>query len=57
MKNVQTKLVEEIKTHIWRSRTFFSSKIALLWDNVEKYCTAGQATNDNVAHACCMLDT
>ena len=24
---------------------------------VEKYCTAGQPTNDNTAHAHCMLDT
>jgi hypothetical protein len=24
---------------------------------VEKYCRAGQATDDNIAHAHCMLDT
>jgi len=24
---------------------------------VEKYCRAGQATGDNMAHAHCMLDT
>jgi len=24
---------------------------------VEKYCTAGQATDDSMAHAHCMLDT
>ena len=24
---------------------------------MEKYCTTGQATNDNRAHAHCMLDT
>jgi len=24
---------------------------------VEKYCTTGQATNDNMTHAHCMLDT
>jgi len=23
----------------------------------EKYCTAGQATDENMAHAHCMLDT
>jgi hypothetical protein len=28
-----------------------------LWDNVEKYYTAGQVTDDNKAHAYCMLDT
>jgi hypothetical protein len=27
-----------------------------LRDHVEKYCTAGQVTNDNTAHALCMLD-
>jgi hypothetical protein len=26
---------------------------ARLWDNVGKYCRAGQATDDNMAHACC----
>jgi len=24
-------------------------------DNLEKYCTAGQATDDNMAHAHCVL--
>ena len=28
-----------------------------LRDNVEKYCRAGQATDGNMAHAYCMLDT
>jgi len=28
-----------------------------LLDNVEKLCTAGQATDDNMAHVHCMLDT
>jgi len=28
-----------------------------LRDNVEKYCRAGQATDDNMAHAHCMPDT
>ena len=31
-------------------------KSCRLWDNVEKYCRAGQATDDNMAHAHCMLD-
>jgi len=31
------------------------SKIVPLWDNVEKYCIAGQATDVNIAHG--MLDT
>ena len=28
-----------------------------LRDNLEKFCTAGQATDDNMAHARCMLGT
>jgi len=28
-----------------------------LWDNVEKQSIAGQATDDNMAHALCVLDT
>ena len=53
----QTKFVEEIKTHILCSITFFFQKSCRFWDNVEKYCRAGQATEDNMAHAYCILDT
>jgi len=42
----QTKVVEKIKTHILFSVTFLR-KSCRLWDNVEKYCRAGQATDDN----------
>jgi len=35
---------------------FFSLKSHLLRDYVEKYRRAGQATDDNMAHAYCMLD-
>ena len=35
---------------------FFPLKSHLLRDYVEKYCRAGQATDDNMAHAHCMLD-
>ena len=52
----QTKVVEEIKTHILCSVSLFR-KSHLLWDNVEKYGGAGQAIDDNMAHAHCMLDT
>ena len=31
-------------------------KIFLLWENVEKYRRAVQATGDNTAHALCMQD-
>jgi hypothetical protein len=43
----QTKVVEKIKTHILYSITF-SQKSCRLWDNVEKYGTARQATDDNI---------
>jgi hypothetical protein len=36
----QIKVVEKIKRHILCSVTF-SQKSYCLWDNVEKYCTAG----------------
>jgi len=43
--------------HILCSVTFFLyRKSCRLWDNVEKYCRARQAT-DSMAHAHCMLDT
>jgi hypothetical protein len=52
----QTKFVEKIKTYILYSITFFSRKSWRLWDNVEKYGTAAQATDDNTMHAHSMLD-
>jgi len=55
MRNISHKFVEKIKTHILCSITFFFKSCRLL-DNVEKYCRAGQATDDNMAHAHCMLD-
>jgi len=54
-KMFQTKFVDEIKTHILYLIPFFG-KSCRLWDNVEKYGTAGQTTGDNMAHAHCMLD-
>jgi len=33
----------------------FFRKSCRLWDNVERYCRAGQATDDNMTHAHCML--
>jgi len=35
----------------------FFLKSYRLWHNVEKYGRAGQATDDNMAHAHCLLDT
>jgi hypothetical protein len=52
----QTKVVEKIKTHILYSVTFYR-KSHRLWDNVEKCCRAGQATDGNMARAHCMLGT
>jgi hypothetical protein len=55
MKNVAGKICRENKPHILYSVTSFR-KSWLLWDNVEKYCTARQVTDDNMAHGQCMLD-
>ena len=51
----QTKFVEKIKTHTVCPITVFR-KLCHLWDNLEKYCGAGQATDDNTARAHWMLD-
>jgi hypothetical protein len=48
----QTQIVDKIKTHILRSVTISppqKKKSWHLWENVEKYFTAGQATDDNMA--------
>ena len=49
----QTKVVDKIKAHILGSILFF--KVMPLWDNAEKYGTARQATDGNIAR--CVLDT
>ena len=46
---------ENQNTHL-RSVTFFPRKSCRLCDNVEKYCGAGRPTDDNIAHAPCVLD-
>jgi hypothetical protein len=43
----ETKVVDKIKTHILCSIMFFR-KSCRLWDNVGKYGTARQATDDNI---------
>ena len=35
----------------------FLRKSCRLWENVEKYCWAGQVTDDNMVHAHCTVDT
>jgi len=52
----QTKLVKKIKTHIILFNNVFQT-FCRLWDNVEKYCAVGQATDKNMAHGDCILDT
>ena len=49
----QTKVLEKIKTFFF----FFEKKSCRSWYNVETYCRAGWAIDDNVAHAHCMLNT
>jgi hypothetical protein len=45
------------ETHILYAITFFPPKIVPFLRYVEKYCKDGQATDDNMAHARCLLDT
>jgi hypothetical protein len=52
----QTEVEDKIKRNILCSVTFFFRSSCRLWDNVEKYCRAGHATDDNMARAHCMLD-
>jgi hypothetical protein len=52
----QTKVVEIIKTHILCSGFFFR-KSCRLGDNVENCGTARETTDDQMAHANCMLDS
>jgi len=52
----QAKVVEKIKTGIFMLIPPPENSCRL-WDTVEKYCRAEQATDDNVAHVHCMLDT
>jgi len=55
MRNLQTKVVGEIKTHFMFNNFFLHS--CRLGDKVGKYCRAGQATDDNMAHAHLRLQT
>ena len=53
MRNVSDKSLRGKKTH-FGPITFFFRKSCRLWDNVEKYCRARQATDDSMAQ--CMPD-
>ena len=52
----QTVAVQKIKTHFMFSNILFK-KLCHLWDNVQKYFRARQATDDSMAYAQSMLDT
>ena len=52
----QTKVVGKTKTRILHSVIFFQKPYSLQ-DNVEIYCTVGEPTYENMAHAHCVLDT
>jgi len=51
----QTQVAEKIKTRILCSVTFFENRAVyeIMWKNMLK---DGQITDDNTAHAHCMLD-
>jgi hypothetical protein len=51
---LQINVVEKINTH-FKVNNFFL-KLCCLCDRVEKYCTAGQAIEDDMVHARCMQD-
>jgi len=54
-KMFQIKFVEKFKIYLMLNNSFFF-KSCHLWDKVEKYCTVGQATDDNMAHMRWMLE-
>ena len=47
----ETKIVEKIRKHISLNNLFFLPESCRLSMTVEKYFTAGKATNDNTGHA------
>jgi len=55
---IHTEVVEKnTKNTHFMFNSFFFLKSFRKWNNVEKYCRAGQATDDNMAHAQYILDT
>jgi len=52
---LHTNVVEKIKIQFSRSQFIFENPA--IYDNVEKYCTAWQTTDGNMARENCMLDT
>ena len=57
MRNVSDKSFRENQNTHFVFNGFFPRKSCRSWNNVEKYCRAGHATDDSMAHAHFMLDT
>jgi hypothetical protein len=57
MRNVTDEIVETIRTHLLFSIYFLTIVPFKRYCKKKKYCTAGQATDDNTARAHCILDT
>jgi len=57
MKNVSGKGRENQNTYFTFNNFPPPLKSCRIWVNVEEYCRAGKATDDNMAYAYCMLDT
>ena len=57
-KNVSDKSCRENQnTHFFKFKNFLFKKSCCLWDTVEKYCRARQATDDNIVDECWILNT
>jgi len=54
MKNVSNESCGENQNTNFVLNNVFPKNVPL-WGNVEKYCTAGMARDDQMAHAHCML--
>jgi len=48
MKSISDKIAEKLETHILCPVTFFRQSFRL-WEYVDQYCRAGQATDDKMA--------
>jgi hypothetical protein len=57
MRNVSDESCTENQNKYFVLEKLFSPKIVpFVTDNLEMYCKPGQDTDDNMAHAHCMLD-
>ena len=56
MRNVSEKSCRESQNTFYSQLLFFPRESRHLEDNVGKYGTAGQGTDDDMAHALCRLD-